>query len=224
MRLSAIIPTFQEAAPIAEAVRSCRAIADEVIVADGGSTDGTLAAATAASATVITAPRGRGPQLNAGARAATGDVLLFVHADSRLPAAARAAIQSALADPRIVGGNFKLRFVPSTPAGEFYGWANHVRRRWLRIYYGDSCLFVRRHVFDELGGYRDIPLFEDHEFVRRLERSGPTHYETNVVTETSSRRFAARPLQTLALWGALQLAYGLGVSPHRLARWYAAAR
>lgn len=220
LRISAVVPTWREAAVIADTVAACRQIADETIVADADSPDATATLAAAAGARVITSPRGRGPQQNAGARAATGDVLLFVHADTLLPPQARPAIVAALADPAIVGGNFKIVFSPATRAARVYSLANHLRRRALHIYYGDSCIFVRRAVFDRLGGFADLPIFEDHEFVRRLEAAGRTHYETGVLATTSSRRFLTRPLRTLGIWAALQAAYTLGVPAARLARMY----
>lgn len=219
-RISAIVPTWREAASIRDTVTACAAIADETIVADADSPDATASLAAAAGARVVQAPRGRGPQQNAGARVATGEVLLFVHADTLLPPAARPAICAAMADPTVLGGNFKLRFAPATRAARVYSLANHLRRRALGIYYGDSCIFVRRAVFDRLGGFADLPIFEDHEFVRRLESSGRTHYETAVLATTSSRRFATRPLRTLGIWAALQTLYTLGVPAARLSRMY----
>ncbi len=221
--ISAIIPTWQEGRAIDACIASCWAVADEVIVVDAGSTDQTPEIARRAGAKLLCASKGRGPQLNAGARHASCDVLLFVHADTQVPAAARAAIQQATAQGN-VGGNFKLRFVPETTAGRVYAHANHLRRRIFRLYYGDSCIFVRRSVFEELGGFADLPIFEDHDFVRRLERLGTTRYETSVTVATSSRRFEKNPIRTLALWGTLQLLYGSGVSAHRLGRLYADLR
>jgi rSAM/selenodomain-associated transferase 2 len=218
--ISAIVPTWREAAVIARTVTTCAALADETIVADAGSPDATAAIAAAAGARVVRAPRGRGPQLNAGARAATGEVLLFIHADTELPPQARPAIAAALADPAVIGGNFKLRFAPATLAARIYSLGNHLRRRALGIYYGDSCIFVRRAIFERLGGFADLPIFEDHEFVRRLEAAGRTHYETAVLATTSSRRFLARPVRTLGIWALLQGLYTLGVPAHRLARLY----
>ena len=170
--LSAIIPTYREACGIADAVAAAGAVADEVIVVDSGSNDGTAEIAARAGAKLVHAPRGRGVQLGTGATAARGKVLLFLHADARLGAGARFAIHRALSNPRVVGGNFRLRFDSGTPAACLFSVANDLRRRWLHIYYGDSAIFVRKDIYERLGGFRPIPLFEDYDLVRRLERAG----------------------------------------------------
>lgn len=224
VRVSAVIPTWQEADWIADAVASARAIADEVLVADGGSPDATLAIARAAGASVVTAQRGRGQQLAAGARAASGNVFLFLHADTRLPREARPAIERALLDPAVMGGNFFLRFEPPTAVSRVFTRLYDLRRRALGIYYGDSPLFVRRDAYERLGGFPPHALFEDYAFIRRLERAGRTRYVREVAATTSSRRYEQRPLETLALWAALQSLYSLGAPPDWLARWYSAAR
>lgn len=222
--LSIVIPAWQEAARIAQAVAHARAIGDEVIVADAGSPDGTAAQAAQAGARVVQAPRGRGPQMNAGARAARGDVLLFLHADATIAPNARAAIDEALRDPHVLGGNCRLMFDPPGAAARLFAWANDRRRRWLRIYYGDSALFLRREAYDRLGGFAPLPLFEDYDLVRRLERLGRTAYLRHVEVRASARRFEAAPLRTLALWTVLQALYSLGVPAGRLARLYADRR
>jgi rSAM/selenodomain-associated transferase 2 len=224
LRVSAIIPTFREADRIAGTVAACRAIAEEVIVSDAGSLDGTAERAVEAGARVVAASKGRGSQLNEGARAATGNVFVFVHADALLPSPARGVIRTALADPAVVGGNFKVRFVPETRAARLFTWVNDARRRHLGLYYGDSCIFIRKRSFERIGGFPDHPIFEDYALARALERHGRTHYETTVEVLASSRRFAAKPVRTLALWGALQALYELGVSPKVLAHLYADAR
>jgi rSAM/selenodomain-associated transferase 2 len=224
MKISAVIPTLREACWIAESVAGARAIADEVLVADGGSEDGTAAIARAAGARVVQARRGRGSQLAAGARAASHSVLLFLHADTRLPAEARGSIESALADPDVLGGNFFLRFAPPSHVGQLFTHVYDLRRRTLGIYYGDSPLFVRREAYDRLGGFPEQPLFEDYAFIRRLERTHRTRYVRDVVAVTSDRRFRRRPVQTLALWAALQALYSLGAPPGLLASWYSAIR
>jgi rSAM/selenodomain-associated transferase 2 len=223
-RISVIIPAFQEATQIAEVVACAREVGDEVLVVDAGSPDGTAALARAAGARVLQSPKGRGPQLDAGARAALGEVLLFLHADTRLPGTARAALEEALDVPEVEGGNFFLRFVPGSRLTRLYDVLYDVRRRWLGIYYGDSALFVRRSVYDVLGGFRPLPILEDYEFIRRLERRGRTRYVRHVEAHTSTRRFARRPLWTLFIWTAVQGLYLLGVPPQRLARLYADLR
>lgn len=224
MRLSVVIPTWCERDAIEGAVACAAAVGDEVVVADAASPDGTATAAEAAGARVVVAPRGRGAQLRAGAAAATGDVLLFLHADARLAPGARAAVERALADEAVVGGNFLLRFEPPGAAAALFSVANDLRRRLLGIYYGDSAIFVRRVVYERLGGFDDAPLFEDYALVRRLEREGRTTYVRDVTVRASARRFARAPVRTLAVWTALQVAYSAGAPPARLARWYADVR
>jgi rSAM/selenodomain-associated transferase 2 len=225
MRLSAIIPTWQEEARIGEAVAAARAVADEVVVSDGGSSDLTAAIAASVGARVGREARGRGQQLAAGAAHASGDVLLFLHADTFLPAEARAAVEGALEDPRVGGGNFFVRFQPEeSGAGRLFTWLYDLRRRALGIYYGDSPMFVRREVYRRLGGFPSLPLFEDYVFIRRLERSARTTYVRHVHAVTSGRRYENRVLRTVGRWVLLQTLFSMGVSPARLARWYGDAR
>ena len=224
-RLSIVIPAWREAEAIAACVRRALPLADEVIVVDAGSPDATADLAEQAGALVIRmAGRGRGPQLHAGALAARGDVLLFLHADATLGKGAREAIVHALADSRVVGGNFHLRFVPEGRIARFFTWVNHARRRWLRIYYGDSAIFVRRAIYDELGGFGALPILEDYEFVRRLERRGKTVYVRNVEVHASARRFEKRPFRALVSWVVIQALFMVGVPAKKLARLYADLR
>jgi rSAM/selenodomain-associated transferase 2 len=224
MKISAIIPAWNEVLTIAEAVDNARAVADEIIVADGGSPDGTAERAAAAGARVVRAPKGRGQQLRAGAACASGDVLLFLHADVRLDPRARDAIECALSDVDVIGGNFYVRFEHASFAARVFTLANHWRRERLRIYYGDSAIFVRAATYSALGGFRALPIFEDYEFVRRLEGAGRTVYLRDVIAIASARRFIDAPLRTLGVWTALQVLFSLGVSAERLARFYADAR
>ncbi len=224
MKLSVVIPAWNEAASIGAAVDSARSFADEVIVADAGSPDGTAERAAAAGAIVVVAPKGRGHQLRAGATRASGDVFLFLHADVTLPAGARRAVEQALVDTATVGGNFRLRFEPASFAARVFTAANDVRRRLFRIYYGDSAIFVRAATYTTLGGFHALPVLEDYDFVRRLERAGPTAYVRDVVAIASSRRFLDAPIRTLFVWTALQVLFSLGVSAERLARFYVDSR
>lgn len=222
MRLSVVVPALNEARLIEACLQSVRAqdapgVEVELVVVDGGSHDGTPALA-APFARVITAPRGRASQMNAGARVTGGDVLLFLHGDTRLADGALAALRAALEDPAVVGGTFTLRFEPATPLLRFFAWLT--RFTWRPFRYGDQGIFVRRAAFDALGGYAPVPIMEDVDFLSRLARHGRLVLVPRPVT-TSGRRFARLGVvRQQSLNAALVVAYTLGVSPHRLARWY----
>ena len=172
MRISVIIPALNEAASIEAAIKALPAGFDEVLVADGGSTDDTRARAEAAGAKVIASRRGRGPQMNAGAAAASGDVFLFHHADTRLPDDAFTHVRTALSDEGIAGGAFHLAI---EGRGWFYSFTArnaNIRSKLVGAPYGDQSFFVRRGPFEALRGYRDFPTCEDLDFIRRLRSQG----------------------------------------------------
>lgn len=225
--ISVIVPALNEAAhlPGLLAALAREATPHEVLVVDGGSRDATRELARQAGARVLSSEPGRGQQLGAGAAASSGRVLLFLHADSRFPVGGLARIEAALdADPACPGGNFRLLF-----DGEdgFSRWLNGFYA-WIRargFYYGDSAIFVRRGVYDALGGIRPIALMEDYDFVRRLEASGPTCCIEAPPLVTSSRRFAGRRPAAIVLgWLEIHLLFHLGVPPQVLARRYEAQR
>jgi rSAM/selenodomain-associated transferase 2 len=225
--ISVIIPTLNEAAslrPLLKAL-SRQTPAHEVIVADGGSEDDTPATASARGAEVVRASYGRGAQLAAGAEAARGDILLFLHADSVFPDDGLARIEEILrGSPDMVGGNFRLLFDGDDGFSRwltgFYTW---IRRRGL--YYGDSGVFVRKEVYRALGGIRPIALMEDYDFIRRLERFGPTCCIDEPPLLTSSRRFEGRrPWAIVWGWIKIHALFHLGVSPARLAKLYNSER
>ncbi|MBI3452770.1 MAG: TIGR04283 family arsenosugar biosynthesis glycosyltransferase [Rhodospirillales bacterium] len=220
--VSIIIPTLDEAANVARLLGELAGgnRPHEIIIADGGSRDETRTLARAHGARVIVAPRGRGAQLAAGAMAARGDILWFLHADSRVAPGSLAALADALADPAAVGGNFALVF---DGADGFSRWLTrfYCRLRGLGLYYGDSGIFVRRDIYQRLGGIRQMALMEDYDFARRLERAGPTRCIEAPPLVTSSRRFRGRrPAAIVAGWVAIHLLYHLGVPPGALARFY----
>ncbi|MFW5967537.1 MAG: TIGR04283 family arsenosugar biosynthesis glycosyltransferase [Persicimonas sp.] len=223
--ISVITPTLNEADRL-------RARADEIaaqtgprewIVVDADSSDQTARVAESLGARVLSARRGRGPQMNAGAEAARGDILLFLHADTRLPQGAFAAIRQAIDRHGAVGGNFALRFEGDLFFSGILTLQAYLRQKWTGVYFGDSAIFVRRDVFDEIGGFPDQPIMEDYEFSRKLEASGATRRLSPPVW-TSDRRFKDRKLRTLLTWGLIHLLYRLGVPAERLARLYAHAR
>ena len=225
--ISVVIPVLNEARRLPDllarlAGESC---AHEVIVVDGGSRDGSAEIARRAGARVLRSAPGRGHQLAAGAAAASGETLLFLHADSRVPAGGLARIVEVLArEPQCPGGNFRLLFDGGTPFSRwltgFYAWI-----RAHGLYYGDSAIFVRRAVYRALGGIRPIDLMEDYDFVRRLERFGPTCCIAEPPLTTSSRRFEGRhPIAIVWGWLEIHALYHLGVPPRLLARRYEAQR
>jgi rSAM/selenodomain-associated transferase 2 len=220
--ISIIIPTLNEAAGIADAVGRARAVQPaEVIVVDGGSTDGTLDLARQAGADVcLTSERGRANQQNIGAAASRGDVLLFLHADCWLEPGSLAAINAALCDSACVGGCFQQRID-----------ADGIRYRWLErgdalrvklwtLAYGDQGIFVRKSVFDRLGGFPPLRFMEDLFFMKRLRREG-RFVLLDERLHVSARRWQQHGVvrQTVRNWILTALAQA-GVSPDRLARFY----
>lgn len=188
---------------------------------DGGSTDATAAAAARSPRVCLLAgPRGRARQMNAGARAAGGDVLLFLHADTLLPDGALAAVEAAVGDPGVVAGRFDIRFDNPRPVFRMIAWFMNQRSRWSGISTGDQAIFVRRQVFEALGGYPDMPLMEDVELCRRLKRRGRLAALPLRVT-TSARKWEREgAVRTILLMWTLRLLYMAGVPPARLHRWY----
>jgi len=226
MKISIIVPTLNEEKALPDTLRNIAASAPdcEVIIVDGGSTDRTrdvVREFTAIPIVWMEAPRGRGNQMNAGAARATGDVLLFLHADTHLPPDASTLIASALHLSGILGGFFRIAFVPRAPLADFYTWCYNLRSHF-RIFYGDAALFVRRDVFERMGGYRAALLMEDIEFILRLRRAGKLAYMQQGTVYSSSRRFPTTwtGLKMLGIWFWLHILMACGVSQEKLARLY----
>jgi rSAM/selenodomain-associated transferase 2 len=225
MRLSVIIPTLNEAPnlPVVLGTESTLAAMRrhgvEVILVDGGSVDGTPQMAKPFVDRVVTAPRGRAKQMNAGARVATGDVLLFLHADSLLPSDADRAIRDGLQPSRGPGrqwGRFDVRIIGNHPLLNVVAWLMNRRSRLTGIATGDQGIFVKRRVFDALGGYADIPLMEDVELCRRLKAiEPPVCLKTRI--HTSGRRWEAHGVwRTIFLMWRIRWRYWRGESPNAL--------
>jgi rSAM/selenodomain-associated transferase 2 len=225
MYVSIIVPTLNEEAYIVETIRSLQRLSGEreIIVVDGGSTDQTVALASARKVRVVEAPQGRGLQMHIGALESRGDVLWFVHADTVPPPPALEHIRKSLETKSTVGGNFGLLFDgPSRAARQLT--AIYPLLRIFGLCYGDSGIFVRRDAYHQIGGFRSLLIFEDLDLIRRLRRVGRfIHLNCRIVT--SSRRFEHRNFALMWLrWTTLQLLYWCGVSPSWLSRWYPHAR
>jgi rSAM/selenodomain-associated transferase 2 len=225
--ISIIIPALNEEEQIAgtldRIVSMTGSDAAEVIVADGGSRDATrrLAVGFARVRTLECARAGRGVQMNAGATEARGDILLFLHADARPPADALEAIRRALREPGVAGGCFEIAFPPDAPPSlRIVSRGINWRTRRFRTATGDQGIFLRRAVFDAIGGFRDIPLMEDIALFNELKQRGRV-VVLPVKLEISPRRWLKHGVwRTVLLMYALRLGYWLGIHPATLKRFF----
>ncbi|MCP4626796.1 MAG: DUF2064 domain-containing protein [bacterium] len=221
IRISVIIPTLNEAEVIEPTIFNLKKYQHtEIIVVDGGSRDQTVDLARSMGARVLTSAPSKAAQMNVGAAHAAGDVLLFLHADTILPENFENRVLAALARQDIRAGAFSLGIASGASGLRFIERAANWRSRFLQMPYGDQALFVTRQLFHEIGGYPDYPIMEDFEFVRKLKKKGKIAILPESV-QTSPRRWLN--LGILKSWLLNQLiviAYYLGISPQRLARWY----
>lgn len=223
--VSIIVPALNEASHIHDTIRALQALEgeNEILVVDGGSHDQTVEVVRQAGVTVFESACGRGTQQHLGALKARGDILWFVHADTIPPPHAISDIVGALHDSSVIGGNFGLIFDGNSRAARQLT-AIYPALRWLNLCYGDSGIFVRRTIYDAVGGFCPFALFEDLDLLRRLRKVGRfVHLDTRILT--SSRRFEKRNFASMWMhWTALQILYWAGVHPNLLARWYRHAR
>lgn len=237
MTITVIIPTLNEERSLRRTLAHTASLGfDHIVVVDGGSTDQTREtmgrsevqpshfAPQMSSLTLITSAPGRARQMSAGAATDRSDVLLFLHADTKLPNDAKHLIEQAFQDPACVGGRFDVRFDRSSFLGTVISTLMNLRSRWSGIATGDQAIFVRRAIFEQLGGFAEIPLMEDVEFTTRLKRTGRVAALHEKVTTSYRRWETCGPIRTILLMWALRLLYWIGVSPHRLGRWYGMAR
>jgi rSAM/selenodomain-associated transferase 2 len=222
---SIIIPVLYESTCIGGAVGRVRALKGgqdaEVIVVDGDPEGRTLRALPEGGVRKLLGPMGRGRQLNRGAQEASGDVLIFLHADTALPPEAFGRIGEVLRDGSVVGGAFDLQIDSPRPVFRPIERAASLRSRLTRIPYGDQAIFLRRERFLALGGFRELPIMEDVDLMRRLKRAGGRIEILEECAVTSARRWETEgPLfTTLRNWTLVTL-FLLGVEAERLARWY----
>ncbi|MEH1936919.1 MAG: TIGR04283 family arsenosugar biosynthesis glycosyltransferase [Nostoc sp.] len=221
VKISIIIPVLNEAGNIKEAIATTQPSKDiEVIIVDAGSEDGTVEIAQSLDIKVISSSPGRAVQMNAGAVAASGDILLFLHADSRLPTGFDEMIRTALQQPGIVAGAFNLRIDASLLSLRWVEWGVNMRSHFCQMPYGDQAIFLTKAVFQQIGGFPELPIMEDFELMRRLKRIGRIVIISTPVF-TSARRWLQKGVfKTTLLNQIVIIAYLLGISPQRICSWY----
>lgn len=223
MRFSIIMPVLNEESVLEEQLAyltgQCASHDCELLIVDGGSRDRTVAIAERYG-TVISSLRGRATQMNRGAAVASGDVLLFLHADTRLPDNAFTAIEQILASAKVVGGAFRLCFNCDLWPYRLVAWTTNMRSRTRTIFTGDQAYFVRAISFHEVGGYPDQPLMEDLEIIRRLRATGKVVLLPQYVTTSARRHEKVGLLRSVVFMWYLRLLYKFGVSPAQLQRMY----
>ena len=221
--LSIVVPVLNEAAGVSAALQALapfKARGVQVIVVDGGSSDGTVVLAEAGGATVILSPRGRALQMNAGANHSRAEVLLFLHADTLLPTVADQLIAQALASGQNVWGRFDVRIAGQSPMLRVVSGLMNLRSRLSGIATGDQAMFMTRAAFDAVGGFAPQPLMEDIEMSKRLRQlSRPACLRAKATT--SGRRWDTHGVwRTVLLMWRLRFAYWRGAAPDQLAKLY----
>ena len=228
-RISIVIPVLEEADQIGatlDALSAAAGIEDaEILVVDGHPEKTTIRVLPEGPVRGIRGPRGRGAQMHAGAKAASGTVLLFLHADTRLEADALLRIQAVVRDPGIAGGAFDLGIDTPGAVYRVIEWGASLRSRLTRVPYGDQALFFRKSAYFRIGGFRPIPLMEDVDLMRRLKKSGEKIRFISRRVWTSPRRWQQEGILYCTLRNyALIFLYYLGASPEQLARYYRSKR
>lgn len=221
LKISIIIPVLNEANTIAPVISTARNAENvEIIVADGGSSDGTVEIAQSLGVRVLSTAARRATQMNAGAIAATGDILLFLHADTHLPRGYDFGVRQALAKPSSVGGAFELKIDARRLCLRLVEIGVNWRSHFFQMPYGDQAIFLLSATFDKIGGFPDLPLMEDFEFVRRLKKQGRIEIVPQPVLTSARRWQQVGVLKTTIINQIVIIAYFLGVSPNRLGEWY----
>lgn len=219
--ISIVIPALNEAENLPRVLETIQAAVQiEVVVVDGGSADATPQVAADWGARVVVSQPGRSHQMNQGAAIAKGPVLLFLHADTRLPEGFEHTVRQTLAQPDVVAGAFQLAIDSPRRALRWVEWGVNLRSRHGHMPYGDQGIFLKAEVFHNLGGFPDLPIMEDFELVRRLRQVGKIAIAPESVVTSDRRWRTLGVLRTTLANQLMVIGYLLGVDPHRLARWY----
>ncbi len=219
--ISIVVPVLNEAPRLDSFFEDLEAQEGEreLIIADGGSADATPKIAAGRGRVVSSSP-GRARQMNAGAGVARGEILLFLHSDTRLPPGGLRKIAEVMRDPRIAGGGFVHRFDLDDWFARFISRSANMRSRRRRLFFGDQAIFIRRDLFERLGGYADTPLFEDWDLSARMRREGTIALIEDPITTSGRRIEEWGRWKCFVVWWGLSILYALGVPAGRLARFY----
>ena len=226
-KISIVIPTLNEAATITKILANIHPLPNvEVIIVDGGSIDHTIKLAQASGVRVLSSPKGRAHQMNVGAKAATGEILLFLHADTVLPSGFEQMVRSTLQPPIdkqlpiTIAGAFTLKIDDPMPSLRWIEWMVTWRSKWRQMPYGDQAIFLTAETFRSISGFVEMPIMEDFELIKRLQRLGRIEILAAPVL-TSARRWLQRGIwQTTLINQAIIIGYSIGISPDRLVTWY----
>ena len=218
--ISIIIPTLNEEENIGAIADTLQGKAGEIIIVDGGSTDRTVLFAKTRRIRVEQSPAGRAAQLNHGADCAGGSVLLFLHADTRLPENFATPLLQTLAESEVIAGAFSLAIRDAGPALRFIALCANIRSRCLQLPYGDQAIFITRDQFVGLGGFPQLPIMEDFFFIKKAKTLGRIHTVPERVTTSARRWQRLGVVRTTLINQLIILGFALGISPERLASLY----
>lgn len=223
--ISIVVPVLNEQAQLAATLARVNLVpGDELIVVDGGSTDNTMSIARQYTTMVVSSEAGRARQMNMGAQLARGEILLFLHADTRLPPNGLEAVRRTMQQHKVVGGSFRLTFDRPTTALQLVAWGTNLRSQYGRLPYGDQALFIQRRCFEALGGYAEMPFLEDVALVRSLLRQGEMVLLPETVQTSGRRWLRDGVMYTTVRNNLVMVLYFCGVSPAVLSRLYRARR